>query len=64
MTQTRELGNVKRKSRMLVSVNGMSGAIVKCGSLSFNAFLPAAAETQLRDAAVTASRIFYDSREV
>lgn len=29
MTQTRELANVKRKSRMLVSVNGMHGAIVK-----------------------------------
>ncbi len=38
MTQTRELGNVKRKSRMLVSVNGMSGAIVKCSNVSFNVF--------------------------
>lgn len=41
MTQTREWGNVKRKSRMLVSFNGMSGAVVKCSNISFTIFFPA-----------------------
>lgn len=41
MTQTREWGNVKRKSRMLVSFNGMSGAVVKCSNVSFTIFFPA-----------------------
>lgn len=34
MTQTRELGNVKRKSRMLFSVNGTSGPVVKRTNMS------------------------------
>lgn len=33
MSQAVELGNVKRKSRMLISINGLSGIIVKCSSV-------------------------------
>lgn len=39
VSQTAELGNVERKSRMLNSINGFSGTIVKCSNVSLNAFL-------------------------
>lgn len=55
MSQTTELGNVKRKSRMLISINGLSGTIVKCSNVSFNVLVFfAIAQTELRDNAVTA----------
>lgn len=55
-SQTKELGYVKGKSGMLIRVNGMAGTIVKCSNISYVVVvsLSAMAQTQFRDAAVTA----------
>jgi len=53
VTQRRELANVKSKSTVSVSINGMSGTIVRCCKMSFEFFFTYQSQIQFSDAGVT-----------